>query len=371
MSLSTVAQEDAVKLNWTAYNGWQMIDHYEIFRGDAHTYSISAMDSIGAVSATELTFIDTTTFCSDSVFYRIVAIESGGGQQISYSDVSGNAPKHNPPTEKMNIIFASVPDDKVVDISWEPYAGYKPVNYVLERSLGGQVWKELAQLPLGQTTYTDTDVMVDSLSYIYRVYAIDSCGDRSPVGLIGKTILLKASIFMDGYEVPRLDWTKYEKWPSNVEYYEIQVFDELNDWKRVDIVGPNVNTYKDYKTTLYQSTYCYRIIAKEVGGHFATSISNESCVTFLPKLWAPNAFTPNNDGKNDIFLLRGPNIESFEMTIFDRWGKIIFVSRSIDDGWDGTIEGQDAPEGAYVFKVNAVGYKGEPFKLNGSVTLVR
>jgi gliding motility-associated-like protein len=59
------------------------------------------------------------------------------------------------------------------------------------------------------------------------------------------------------------------------------------------------------------------------------------------------------------------------MTIFDRWGKIIFVSRSIDDGWDGTIEGQDAPEGAYVFKVNAVGYKGEPFKLNGSVTLVR
>lgn len=67
--------------------------------------------------------------------------------------------------------------------------------------------------------------------------------------------------------------------------------------------------------------------------------------------FVPNAFTPNGDGLNDMFEIKGFNEETFEVSVFDRWGKQIFYSQSVNDSWDGRIDGMDAPEGAYVYKV--------------------
>jgi gliding motility-associated-like protein len=64
-------------------------------------------------------------------------------------------------------------------------------------------------------------------------------------------------------------------------------------------------------------------------------------------IFLPNAFTPDNDGKNDVYFAKGYNIENFEMNIFDRWGNLVFKSNDIMQGWDGTINGQPAPMGVY------------------------
>jgi gliding motility-associated-like protein len=56
-------------------------------------------------------------------------------------------------------------------------------------------------------------------------------------------------------------------------------------------------------------------------------------------LYVPNAFTPNDDNLNEIFMAKGTGIATFDMNIFDRWGNLLFVSDDINKGWDGRIEG--------------------------------
>lgn len=374
VGLNAIKQQDAVKLLWSHYEGWgnatnNNVLQYNIYRADSPTYNLAAMDSIAAVGGIFNTYIDSQTFCRDSAYYRVVAVEFGGNQQTSLSDVSGNSPQHNTPIQRSHVTYATVIADKDIEVMWGDYPGYKPMNYILERSKGGYVWKQLAVLPLGQLSYLDTEVMVDSMSYNYRVIVLDSCGDLTNPGRTGKTILLKAE--MDDEQNPVLTWSKYVEWVANVEYYEIQVFDEQNDWTRVDVVGQDDTKFIDYKTKLNQANLCYRIVAHELGGREAISVSNEDCVTLNPTIYAPNAFTPNNDGNNDVFFIKGTNVTEFELKIYDRWGKEIFLSKNMNDGWDGSVKGQSAVEGVYMYRVKGRGEKGESFNMKGSITLIR
>ncbi|MCP4441007.1 MAG: T9SS type B sorting domain-containing protein, partial [Aureispira sp.] len=62
-----------------------------------------------------------------------------------------------------------------------------------------------------------------------------------------------------------------------------------------------------------------------------------------PNVFVPNAFTPNNDGQNDILYVRGANIRELYFAIYDRWGEKVFETTSLDIGWDGTFKGKTLP----------------------------
>lgn len=68
-------------------------------------------------------------------------------------------------------------------------------------------------------------------------------------------------------------------------------------------------------------------------------------------LYLPNTFTPNNNGKNDVFYAYGTGIVEFKMQIFDRWGMLLFESNSLSNGWDGTYRGNKVQEDTYVVRV--------------------
>jgi len=89
----------------------------------------------------------------------------------------------------------------------------------------------------------------------------------------------------------------------------------------------------------------------------------------------PNAFTPNGDGKNDLFKGVGytAGMTGFEMTIWTRWGELIYVSDEPDGAWNGTKHnsGEDLPVGVYVYQVRYIDPKGEPQALEGFATLIR
>ena len=59
------------------------------------------------------------------------------------------------------------------------------------------------------------------------------------------------------------------------------------------------------------------------------------------------------------------------MSIYDRWGRLIFWTNSLDKSWNGKSIDQDAPEGAYVYKIDAVNKLNEKISRAGTVTLVR
>ena len=86
----------------------------------------------------------------------------------------------------------------------------------------------------------------------------------------------------------------------------------------------------------------------------------------------PNAFTPNGDQFNDHFLVQwaGPAPSTYNLLIFDRWGRTVFTASDKDIGWDGTSGGTTVPIGVYPWRLQAMVNK-EPIILNGHVTLLR
>jgi len=94
------------------------------------------------------------------------------------------------------------------------------------------------------------------------------------------------------------------------------------------------------------------------------------------EIFMPNAFTPNHDGLNDIFKPQYYcSFSSYEMDVFNRWGKLIFRSTDIKQGWDGTENGTPALIDVYVWRVtysaeDALGNVTEKM-VRGNVTLLR
>jgi gliding motility-associated-like protein len=70
-------------------------------------------------------------------------------------------------------------------------------------------------------------------------------------------------------------------------------------------------------------------------------------------LYLPNAFTPNDDGLNEIFLPRYYcDYTSYQFSIYNHWGQKVFESDEIEKGWNGKMENQFAPEGLYIYTVS-------------------
>jgi gliding motility-associated-like protein len=70
-------------------------------------------------------------------------------------------------------------------------------------------------------------------------------------------------------------------------------------------------------------------------------------------LYIPDAFSPNDDGINDVFYIYADGIltESFELSIYDRWGVQVFHTTDINQYWDGTYQGKKVPLGCYIYKL--------------------
>ncbi len=110
---------------------------------------------------------------------------------------------------------------------------------------------------------------------------------------------------------------------------------------------------------------------------FVNYISVDSClipaptVIVVPEVVAPNVFSPNGDGQNDLFAVGGVGISAVSMKIFNRWGQNIFTSSQPKEGWDGrTNSGSLCPEGTY-FYIIEVKTSEETKTYKGYLTLIR
>ena len=125
---------------------------------------------------------------------------------------------------------------------------------------------------------------------------------------------------------------------------------------------------KSYFIVTRPGTYSVRV--DDACGSFSDTINFTSS---LCKLYVPNAFTPNNDGKNDLFKVLGyDNLSFFRFTVYNRWGAELFSSSVPERGWDGTLKGKPQPAGVYVWVLKyKKKYKPESFLQNGIILLIR
>lgn len=132
--------------------------------------------------------------------------------------------------------------------------------------------------------------------------------------------------------------------------------------------------------TNYQTSAVFSGLA---AGNYNVTVKNASgctsgitpatitAITCVDDLFAPNAFTPNGDGKNDVWLVKGTSIQSIQVIIFNQWGEKIFESNRTDLGWDGKAGGKDQPVGVYVYTFQVTLNDGRVVNKKGSITLIR
>lgn len=91
-----------------------------------------------------------------------------------------------------------------------------------------------------------------------------------------------------------------------------------------------------------------------------------------PDIYMPTAFTPNNDGLNDVLtpLLVGMG-RFYRFSVYNRYGQLLFSTSQSGKGWDGRFKGQWQPTGTYVWYISADDFRGKPIQRKGSVFLVR
>lgn len=101
------------------------------------------------------------------------------------------------------------------------------------------------------------------------------------------------------------------------------------------------------------------------------SISNVSCIKPELKIFYPNAFSPNGDGVNDYFVVKGCFIIDFSIQIFNRWGERLFTSSDLKTSWDGTYKGSACPVDVYYYIIEATAPDGETYNLHGTFTIIK
>ncbi len=191
------------------------------------------------------------------------------------------------------------------------------------------------------TVFVSNQCFTDSAEVLVRVLSLPQADAGSDTLIFAQTqgLLTATTDAQTGYWLP-----------------ESSLFDPLS---RSTVVAPD-------KDTRY-----YFVAVTDSGCRSSDSVLVKVEVNAL--LLIPTAFSPNNDGVNDLFRIATfLNVSKINMfTVFNRWGEQVFQTDQPEEGWDGTFRGQPQPAGVYVWYIQATTPRGEAVFRKGNITLVR
>ncbi len=205
------------------------------------------------------------------------------------------------------------------------------------------------------------DILVSpSATTTYYVEVMDDCGTYVVTDSVTVTISRPTAAF----EYSPMDVVVDE----GVHFQNTSVGAVSYHW----VFGNGTTSSQENPVTIYteEGEHTAMLIAYNQRGCADTTYHT---FTVQPKLvfYVPNAFTPDGDGLNDVFIGQGVGVKIYQLRIFDRWGHVIFESTDERAAWDGTKEGTPLPPDVYVWQYQLRGYDREIFHRTGSVTLIR
>lgn len=130
---------------------------------------------------------------------------------------------------------------------------------------------------------------------------------------------------------------------------------------------------KDVKITPLESTLYTVIVTDKFGCQISDTISIYvlDVICQEPYVFVPNAFSPNNDGINDILYVRGEILEKINFAIYNRWGEKLFETTDKNIGWNGLYKNKICEPGVYVYYLQATCIGGLEYIHKGNITLIR
>ena len=350
----------SINIEVTASNNQNIITWSGYISDTLQTYSLYRNDSL--IQTTLDTFyIDSDVRCGFQYCYHVVAdIQQNNMSSVSWQQCV--TAKSTDVPDKVSNFYTTILNN-TPQLSWEKPDSFVVKEYIISRSEDGGSFQPVDTLT--DSNYTDQRANTGTTRNCYVVSYIDSCDNKADPSMISCPILLQGTI--ENFQTIKLSWTDYVGWQNGVKEY---VFEWLkDDFLPYDSLSTKDTTYTDI---IEKSDYQHRIYrVKAIADTPVAAVSYSNIVIIKQELFIPTAFTPNGDGLNEIFKIKAPFIEDFKMIIYNRWGEIIFVSNQMSNGWDGTINGKQAPVGVYAYLIEAKDFGGEQYTRSGTVTLLR
>ncbi len=299
-----------------------------------------------------------------------------------------------------SVFLGTSPQDNAVQLSWDfnvPWINYE-YNIFREQPDGSFIQVGTSE----DKTFTDED-LVNGTEYCYYIQAIGTYGSKGivdpllnrsqitceiPIDLIPPCPpILTVSNICESEEEPtnddlknNLSWTNPNESCTDTDdvigYYIYYTSPITQETTLLDSINnPNILAYEHFVETSLAG--CYRVTA--IDSFYNESSAAQVCVETCIEYELPNVFTPNNDQQNDLFVpRRNQFVSSVNMSIFNRWGQIVYETSDPNINWDGTDikSGELLKEGVYyyvceVFEQTSDGIELVSLKLDGYIHLIR
>jgi gliding motility-associated-like protein len=165
-------------------------------------------------------------------------------------------------------------------------------------------------------------------------------------------------------------------WEETGNTFEVQFEDQSTGSSSFSWDFGDGSDFSDEKNPLYSypSEGNYTAVQTVISEQGCVDSTSQVVVVSNPDVYpptTPDAFSPNGDGVNDIFYVRGGPFTELKLTIYNGWGENIFESDNVDEGWDGTARGKTVQIGVYVYVVNATTTAGKVYNYQGKVTVIK
>ena len=212
--------------------------------------------------------------------------------------------------------------------------------------------------------YSDYIDMNNEQKY-YKLGAYNECDEEVGSSNLAGNILFHVS--SNGSLEHHLTWSEYQDWLGDVDHYDIYRVDDDNNLEFITTTYISGSFDLDIKPLAFEEiqneyvikkvsgNFCYIIKAVEGDsnpyGIKGNSKSNMDCVQEQVIYNIPEAFTPDNNGDNDVFkpyiLFADPS--NYTFIVYDRWGEPIFTTHDPTEGWTGRKNDKAYKEGTYAY----------------------
>ena len=354
VSLDVVATNRQNDLKWTEYSNTDF-RNYQIIR---NTTPLG-----GTINSKPFTnSSDKAVTCGENYSYQVIVNLPNNATSVSQlktvKAISDEVPSI------VRTPFVSVLENQQLEIrAVAPLQGATASRYkaiLLKADEGGE-FKEF-MVKDNSLIFNDDDVKTAEKSYCYKIQYQNACGNSSaPTEAF-------CSVHLYSKSTTSIDWTSAWPFVVPVANYVLEKYDEMGNLIDQIQMGGNT-TFAPNLDTPDQQLFRYRIQASTAQG--LASYSNTYIFRKNAQIFLPDAFSPNDDGINDRFAVKGLFFVTFKMVILNRWGSVIYESTDPKNGWDGTYDSRPAPEDTYVYRVEIVDSLGEKFTKRGTVLLLR
>ena len=230
---------------------------------------------------------------------------------------------------------------------------------------GGSIYQWTPSIYLSNTGISNPVVvspLPGTLAYVLNV--IDANGCES---LIGDTVII--TVLPPGNVFAGRDTTITINQPLQLNAVDVNNSGFINyTWSPA--LGLN-NTLIKNPIAVVSLDITYTVTARTADGCEASDDINIK-VFVKPELYVPTAFTPNNDGLNDVIKVIPVGIKELKyFRIFNRWGELVFSTTDPSSGWNGIYKSQRQNTSVFVWMAEGIDYKGNILQRKGTVTLIR